>query len=186
MTITELTPKSEPAQRFEVFTGAGRRRIWTAEEKARILSETEVPGASVSAVARRHGLTPQQVFTWRRQARQAGETSGEDPMRFAPVVVAADAADGIAANTPVVEIAHVAVAKYADHFPLYRQARIYARQGIDLDRSTLADWVGRAASYLDPPAVGYVYAPDRKGERPAAHLTGFAGILQVDGYAGYL
>lgn len=36
MTITELTPKSEPAQRFEVFTGAGRRRIWTAEEKARI------------------------------------------------------------------------------------------------------------------------------------------------------
>lgn len=105
MTITELTPKSEPAQRFEVFTGAGRRRIWTAEEKARILSETEVPGASVSAVARRHGLTPQQVFTWRRQARQAGETSGEDPMMFAPVVVAADAADGIAANTPVVEIA---------------------------------------------------------------------------------
>jgi hypothetical protein len=62
---------------------------------------------------------------------------------------------------------------------------IYARQGIDLDRSTLADWVGRAAWYLDPPAVGYVYAPDRKGERPAAHLTGFAGILQVDGYAGY-
>lgn len=107
MTITELTPKSEPAQRFEVFTGAGRRRIWTAEEKARILSETEVPGASVSAVARRHGLTPQQVFTWRRQARQAGETSGEDPMMFAVVVAAdaADAADGIAANTPVIEIA---------------------------------------------------------------------------------
>lgn len=42
-------------------------------------------------------------------------------------------------------IAQVLVAKYADHLPLYRQTQIYARQGIQLDRSTLADWVGRAA-----------------------------------------
>jgi transposase len=47
-------------------------------------------------------------------------------------------------------IAQVLVAKYADHQPLYRQAQIYARQGIQLDRSTLADWVGRAAWYLRP------------------------------------
>jgi transposase len=40
--------------------------------------------------------------------------------------------------------------KYADHLPLYRQARIYLRQGITLDRSTLADWVGRAAWLLRP------------------------------------
>jgi len=134
-------------------------------------------------------------------------------------------------------IAHVIVAKYADHLPLYRQAQIYARQGIALDRSTLADWSGRAAWWLRPlhakilselraspklfadettapvldpgrgrtktgqlwayarddrswggpapPAVAYVYAPDRKAERPIAHLEGFRGILQVDGYAGY-
>jgi transposase len=134
-------------------------------------------------------------------------------------------------------VAHVIVAKYADHLPLYRQAQIYARQGIDLDRSTLADWVGRGAWWLRPlharlldelraspklfadettapvldpgrgrtktgqlwayarddrpwsgpapPAVAYVYAPDRKAERPAAHLQGFRGTLQVDGYAGY-
>jgi transposase len=44
----------------------------------------------------------------------------------------------------------VLVAKYADHTPLYRQAQIYARQGITLDRSTLADWVGRAALALRP------------------------------------
>ena len=37
----------------------------------------------------------------------------------------------------------------------------------------------------DPPAVAYVYAPDRKAERPAAHLAGYVGVLQVDGYAGY-
>ncbi|NLF29300.1 MAG: IS66 family transposase [Planctomycetes bacterium] len=134
-------------------------------------------------------------------------------------------------------VAQVLVAKYADHLPLYRQAQIYARQGVALDRSTLADWVGRAAFLLrpvherllqrlkasvrlfadettapvldpgrgrtktgqlfayarddrpwggsDPPGVAYVYAPDRKAERPIAHLAGFAGILQVDGYAGY-
>lgn len=134
-------------------------------------------------------------------------------------------------------IAHVLVAKYADHLPLYRQAQIYARQGIQLDRSTLADWVGRAAWWLrplrdhilaelrrserlfadettapvldpgrgrtktgqlwayarddrpwggsDPPMVAYVYAADRKAERPETHLGEFAGILQVDGYGGY-
>jgi len=47
-------------------------------------------------------------------------------------------------------IAQVLVSKYADHLPLYRQAQIYARQSIQLDRSTLADWVGRAAWYLRP------------------------------------
>lgn len=129
------------------------------------------------------------------------------------------------------------VSKYADHLPLYRRAQIYARQGIPLDRSTLADWVGRAAWYLrplrdhilgelrrsqrlfadettapvldpgrgrtktgqlwayarddrpwggaDPPMVAYVYAADRKAERPEAHLGAFTGILQVDGYGAY-
>jgi transposase len=134
-------------------------------------------------------------------------------------------------------VAQVLVSKYADHLPLYRQAQIYARQGLNLDRSTLADWVGRAAFLLrpvherllaklkesaklfadetsapvldpgrgrtktgqlwayarddrpwggtDPPGVAYVYAPDRKAERPITHLAGFKGILQVDGYGGY-
>ncbi len=134
-------------------------------------------------------------------------------------------------------VAQVLISKYADHLPLYRQAQIYARQGIMLDRSTLADWVGRAAWLLrpvqerllmrlksstklfadettapvldpgrgrtktgqlwayarddrpwggtDPPGVAYVYAPDRKAERPITHLAGFKGILQVDGYGGY-
>src|SRR4029077_12745020 len=134
-------------------------------------------------------------------------------------------------------VAQVLVSKYADHLPLYRQAQIYARQGVKLDRSTLADWVGRAAFLLrpiyqrlldrlrassklfadettapvldpgrgrtktgqlftyarddrswggtDPPIVAYVYAPDRKAARPIAHLAGFSGVLQVDGYAGY-
>jgi transposase len=47
-------------------------------------------------------------------------------------------------------LAHVLVSKYADHLPLYRQSEIYARQGVELERSTLADWVGGASKLLDP------------------------------------
>lgn len=47
-------------------------------------------------------------------------------------------------------LAHVLVNKYADHCPLYRQSQIFAREGIDLDRSTLADWVGKSAALLEP------------------------------------
>ncbi len=47
-------------------------------------------------------------------------------------------------------VAQVVVSRFADHLPLYRQAQIYARQGVELDRSTLADWVGRAAWWLLP------------------------------------
>ena len=47
-------------------------------------------------------------------------------------------------------LAHVLVSKYCDHLPLYRQSQIYQRDGIDLDRSTLADWVGAASALLDP------------------------------------
>jgi transposase len=134
-------------------------------------------------------------------------------------------------------LAHVLVSKYCDHTPLYRQSQIFARHGVELDRSTLANWVGGACWWLeplqarlaahvfgsnkvfaddtpipvldpgrgrtktgrlwvyarddrpwagpDPPAAVYFYSPDRKAERPAAHLEGFRGVLQVDGYVGF-
>ena len=47
-------------------------------------------------------------------------------------------------------LAHVVVNKYADHCPLYRQSQIFGREGINLDRSTLADWVGKSAKLLEP------------------------------------
>ena len=61
-------------------------------------------------------------------------------------------------------LAHVLVAKYCDHLPLYRQSAIYARDGLDLDRSTLADWVGQAAWLLDPIVEGiraHVFAAEK-------------------------
>jgi len=53
---------------IEVITSVQRRRRWNAEEKARIVNETYQPGTSVSAVARRHGVAPNQLFQWRRLA----------------------------------------------------------------------------------------------------------------------
>jgi hypothetical protein len=134
-------------------------------------------------------------------------------------------------------LAHLLVAKYCDHLPLYRQSEIYAREGLELDRSTLGDWVGQAAWLLDPvvakirqhvfaaekihgddttvpvlapglgrtatgrlwvyvrddrlfggpaaPAAAYFYSPDRGAEHPTAHMAGFTGFLQADGYAGF-
>jgi transposase len=92
MSDTELLPKSkpEPVRRLEVFTGSGRRRAWTAEQKTRIIAETHESGETVSAVARRHGLTPQQLFGWRRNARlRAEDGSGDRSAAFAPVIVEA-------------------------------------------------------------------------------------------------
>ena len=91
MTITELTLKSsdaEPARRFEVFTGSGRRREWLPEEKARIVAESYDDGETVSAVARRYALSPQQLFAWRRSARlPLAKAPAPEPM-FVPAVVA--------------------------------------------------------------------------------------------------
>jgi len=83
MSMSELTLMSEPARRIEIFTGAGRRRRWSDAEKAAIVAESYSGGATVCAVARRHGLTPQQLFTWRRQAR----IGREEVPAFVPVVV---------------------------------------------------------------------------------------------------
>ena len=66
-----------PVRRFEVFTGAGRRRTWTAEDKAAIVAESYAGADTVCAVARRYGLTPQQLFTWRRTLRTGPVTQAE-------------------------------------------------------------------------------------------------------------
>ena len=86
----ELTLGPErPPRRIEVINGVGGRRRWSADDKARILEETLVPGAVVSEVARRHGLTPQQLFGWRREARRALSAAAAAPASFVPVVVEA-------------------------------------------------------------------------------------------------
>jgi transposase len=74
-------------RRIEVLTGPGRRRRWSAEEKARVVAETLVPGTSVSEVARRWQLCAQQVFGWRRQARIDVSEQAPAPVSCAPAFV---------------------------------------------------------------------------------------------------
>jgi transposase len=61
-------------------------------------------------------------------------------------------------------LAHVLTSKYADHLPLYRQSEIYAREGVDLPRSTLSDWVGGCSQLLKPlveALQGYVLSAEK-------------------------
>jgi transposase len=134
-------------------------------------------------------------------------------------------------------LAQIAVSKYADGLPLYRQEAIYARDQVELDRSLMAQWMGRVGFELQPladyvlerikqgerifadettlptlapgtgktqkawlwayarddrpfggagpPMVAYRFEDSRSGDCVARHLSGFSGVLQVDGYAAY-
>ena len=87
------------ARRIEVFTGAGRRRAWTPDEKAAIVAESFDPSTSVSQIARNHGLTPTQLFTWRREARR--ERGNSEDLTFVPAIVERADAD---VPRPVIEL----------------------------------------------------------------------------------
>lgn len=99
-------------RRVEVLTGPGRRRRWSADEKARIVAETLLPGASVSEVARRWQVCSQQVFGWRRATRQdvmpvLAKTTGPATLGFVPIVTEAipsAAAPRPASATTVIEV----------------------------------------------------------------------------------
>jgi transposase len=105
MTIMQDDPRTKPAaaRRVEIFTGAGRRRSWSAEDKARIVAESLAPGAKVSAVARTHGLTPAQIFRW-RQAFSMDNTAPPPALSFAPVIVEEEQARVAAGDVIEIEL----------------------------------------------------------------------------------
>jgi len=72
---------------LEMITGIGGRRVWSQADKGRIVAESFAAGANVSAVARRYGLRPQQVYAWRRLARSGAlALSAEEVLGFVPIV----------------------------------------------------------------------------------------------------
>lgn len=80
-------------RRLEVITGVGGRRTWSTEDKARIVGETLAAGANTSAVARQYGLRPQQVYAWRRLAREGTlAVSADGEVGFVPIVATDDEA----------------------------------------------------------------------------------------------
>ncbi|WP_442869520.1 IS66-like element accessory protein TnpA [Bradyrhizobium sp. CCBAU 11386] len=83
-----LEDGSDTLRRVEIITGTGRRRRWSTDAKAAIVAESFAPGASVSAVARRHDISPSLLFLWRRQTTRAKlEEHGGMPSGFVPVAI---------------------------------------------------------------------------------------------------
>jgi transposase len=72
--------------------GAQRRRLWSAEEKRKIVAEAMEPGASMAEVARRHDVNPNLLFTWRRRTRTKSAAEGAGSVELVPVVVAPETA----------------------------------------------------------------------------------------------
>ena len=94
MTNPRASPSSNDAdgagetfQRIEVISGTGRRRKWSRRRKESIVLETLEEGASVSEVARRHGVDASQVFKWRRDAGLRSRPSASEPVMFAPLLI---------------------------------------------------------------------------------------------------
>jgi transposase len=85
--LDHIVDASKPRGRVDIQVGDVRRRKWSDDIKGRIVAESYMPGAVVAEVARRHGISPQHLFGWRKAAR-AGEFSlpaDETPL-FVPVV----------------------------------------------------------------------------------------------------
>jgi transposase len=115
--VDHIVEALEHRGRIDIRTGVGRRRRWSDEVKGQVVAESYEPGAVVSEVARRHDMTPQHLFAWRKAAR-AGRLvlPAAAPPMFVPVVVVTATADPSAAGAVthhagsiVIEIAGAAV-----------------------------------------------------------------------------
>lgn len=145
----ERTAPVRPAKPRQTNRGSLPKHL----ERIEVVIEPDVSCACGAArhvigedVSERLDITPAQfrVIVTRRPKYACRSCEGGIAQAPAPAHI-------IAGGMPTeATLAHVLVSKYADHLPLYRQAQIYSRQGIDLDRSTLAAWVGKSAFELTP------------------------------------
>src|SRR5437588_8052919 len=85
--VDDIVDASERRGRIDIRTGVGRRRRWSDEVKGKVVAESYEPGVVVSEVARRHDITPQHLFGWRKAARAGRLTlPAEEAPLFVPVV----------------------------------------------------------------------------------------------------
>ena len=106
-------------RRVEVITGTARRRTWNSSEKARLVAESVEPGARVSEIARRHGVSPGQLFTWRREAtRSAGDGDAASTLAFVPISISSEPTSPSPRQSSSIEIE-------------VHGARIHVRGGVD-------------------------------------------------------
>ncbi len=119
---------------MQEILGRERRRRWSDEERARIVAESFQDGRSVSWVARRHGLSPSQLFAWRKAAKEAIAPGAAAPA-FLPVELAERLEEGPQASLRCDERAEIA-------FPNGRHLFV----SLGLDRRLLEDLIGAVAA----------------------------------------
>src|SRR6266566_1168459 len=112
--VDHIVDASPPRGRIEIRSGVGRRRHWSEQIKGRIVAESYAPGAIVSEVARRHDISPQHLFGWRKAARDGRlALPADEAALFVPIVMApqrtATAARPSAPGSITIEIAGVVV-----------------------------------------------------------------------------
>src|SRR5471030_2032885 len=122
-----MRPRAASARRVEVITGGGgSRRRWSHDEKARAIEASLAPGAVVSEVARAHGVTPQQLFGWRREARRKAVEASEGP-RYVRAIV----------ETPVADLSSA--------WQVNTEAVSARLHNIELDVNGVSVWIWRGA-----------------------------------------
>jgi transposase len=89
------------SRKGEIGAARRRRRVWTEDAKRRIVAETQVPGASVSIVARRHDINANLLFTWRRQLASGRMLAGADAVTFMPATITPGAASAASPASPL-------------------------------------------------------------------------------------
>jgi len=154
---------STRVDRLEVIE-TGRRRRWSDDEKLRIVIESLQTPRAISATARRHGISRSLLMTWRRSFRGEMTPALVDRTGFVPALVMAEpaAAPEKISQAPapfhVIPrgwagpslLAMVLFEKFGQHQPLNRQAERYAKEGVPISLSTLADQVGGCTAALTP------------------------------------
>src|SRR6266567_2274957 len=112
--VDHIVDATAPRGRVEIRSGVGRRRRWSDEDKGRIVAESYAPGAVVSEIARRHEISPQHLFAWRKAAARNGQLAlaADEAAVFVPVMMApqkAEVAKRSALPSITIEMAGVVV-----------------------------------------------------------------------------
>jgi len=141
MTMSYDDAGTKVVQRFEVFTGSGKRREWPPEVKASIVAESYSGLETVCAVARRHGLSPSQLFNWRRQVRRELDGKGMAPWAKHRTCFPSDAAEAPAFVPAVVERAVAA----APAPPRRRRGGRSSQVAVELEIDGVAVKIARGA-----------------------------------------
>ena len=107
--VDHIVDATAPRGRVEIRSGVGRRRRWSDEDKGRIVAESYAPGAVVSEIARRHEISPQHLFAWRKAARTGQlALAADEAAVFVPVMMAPQKAEA-AKRSVTIEMAGVVV-----------------------------------------------------------------------------